>query len=168
MKRIKIISFLIFVVISFTAGLIYLWKKNSQNPEVYELKKASVQSIVLKTIATGSIVPEEEIPIKPNVSGIIDKINVKPGDYVKAGDIVASIRVIPNVSSVANAKNNILRAQTSLKTLKLNLDTQESIFNRQKALFDKGVISKNTFEGIENNPILSVLNVFLGLSVVSS
>ena len=50
---------------------------------VYEVKTPFKTNIVKKTIAVGSVVPRKEIDIKPQVSGIIDKLYVKPGQYVK-------------------------------------------------------------------------------------
>ncbi|MBQ0787054.1 MAG: HlyD family efflux transporter periplasmic adaptor subunit, partial [Oceanihabitans sp.] len=66
------------------------------------------------------------------------------------GDLIAKIRVIPNVSSLTNAKGSIAINQTVLQNSQINLQTQEASYNRQKALFDKGVISANDFEAINN------------------
>lgn len=150
MKRTKTVIILVAIVAVFVTALIYLWKKNSEDPITYTTETPSEQTIVVKTVATGSIVPKEEVLIKPNISGVIEEIYIEAGQYVNSGDLIAKIRVIPNVSSLTSAKNNIASNQTALQTAKINLQTQQATYDRQKALFDKGVISANEFEGIKN------------------
>ena len=111
----------------------------------YTTQQASKETIVVNTVATGSIVPEEEILIKPNISGVIEEVYVEAGQFVKEGDLIAKIRVIPNVSSLASAKNNIATNQTALQTAEIDFKTQQTIYDRQKQLFNKGVISANDF-----------------------
>ena len=150
MKRRTTVIILLIIVVVFTTALYYLWQKNQQNPITYTSELPSEQTIVVKTVATGSIVPKEEVLIKPNISGVIEEIYIEAGQYINSGDLIAKIRVIPNVSSLTSAKNNIASNQTALQTAQINLQTQEATYNRQKALFDKGVISANEFEGIKN------------------
>ncbi|WMI69415.1 efflux RND transporter periplasmic adaptor subunit [Mangrovimonas sp. YM274] len=150
MKRTKTVIILMFIVIAFSAALYYLWQKNQENPIKYTTEAPSEQTIVVKTVATGSIVPKEEVLIKPNISGVIEEIFIEAGEYVNSGDLIAQIRVIPNVSSLTSAKNSIASSQTALQTAQINLETQQANYDRQKALFDKGVISANDFESIKN------------------
>ena len=150
MKRTKTVIFLVLIVALFVIALYYLWQKNRENPITYTTETPSKQTIVLKTIATGSIVPKEEILIKPNISGVVEEVFVEAGEYVKQGDLIAQIQVIPNVSSLTSAKNSIATNQTALQTAQINLETQQANYDRQKALFEKGVISANDFEAIKN------------------
>ena len=142
MRRIITISILIIIVVGFGGALYYLYQKNQESPVVYETEKPSMQTIVKQTVATGSIVPKEEILIKPNISGIIDKIYIEAGDQVKVNDLIAQLKVVPNVSNLASSKNQITSA-------KIALDNQTKVYNRQKELFDKGVISANDFDQAE-------------------
>ncbi len=150
MKRIKTVVVLVLIVVGFTTALIWLWNKNQESPVKFSTENPKTETVVLKTVATGSIVPEEEILIKPNISGVVEDVFIEAGDYVKSGDLIAKIRVIPSVSALASAKNAIASSETALQTAKINLETQSKNYNRQKALFDKGVISSNDFEGINN------------------
>ena len=150
MKRTKTVIILVVIVTVFATALIYLWRKNQEDPITYKTEQPTEETIIVKTVATGSIVPKEEVLIKPNISGIVEEVYIEAGQYVKSGDLIAKIRVIPNVSSLTSAKNNIASSQTALQTSKINLQTQQSNYDRQKALFDKGVISANDFEGINN------------------
>ena len=151
MKRTKTVIALVVIVAVFGAALFYLWQKNQEDPINYTTEEPTEQTIVVKTVATGSIVPKEEILIKPNISGVIEEVFIQAGEYVKQGDLIAQIRVIPNVSSLTSAKNNIASNQTALQTAKINLETQQANYDRQKALFEKGVISANDFEGVKNS-----------------
>ncbi len=142
MKKSVTIFILLFIVVTFAGAMYYLYQKNSEDPVVYQTEKPSKQSIVKKTVATGSILPLEEVLIKPNISGVIQEVYVKGGDLVKEGDLIAKIKVIPNLNTLNDAKNRI-------QTTKIALDNQLLNYNRQKALFDKGVISRQDLENAD-------------------
>ncbi|MCF4100161.1 efflux RND transporter periplasmic adaptor subunit [Gillisia sp. M10.2A] len=142
MKKTFTIIILVLITVTFVGALYYLFQKNQEDPVVYETETPSVQTIVKKTVATGSIVPKEEVLIKPNISGIIDEIYIEAGQHINAGDPIAKIRVIPNVSSLQSAKD-------AVTTAKINLDNEKKMFDRQKTLFDKGVISANDFDNVD-------------------
>src|SRR5690606_2403389 len=143
MKRTRTITILVSIAVLFVASMYWLYSKNIQDPVVYETQTPVLGTVVKKTVATGSIVPKEEVLIKPNISGIIDEIYVEAGEVVKAGDLIAKVKVVPNVSSLNSAQSNISSARTQVETARLAFENQKSIFNRQKELFEKGVISAN-------------------------
>lgn len=150
MKRTTTVIVLVVIVLAFAVSLYYLWDKNQENPVTYTTQTASTQTIVVNTVATGSIVPEEEILIKPNISGVIEEVYVEAGEFVKQGDLIAKIRVIPNVSSLTSSKNNIASSRNALETAEINFKTQKAVFDRQKQLFEKGVVSANDFDQVNN------------------
>ena len=150
MKRTKTLIALIVIVVLFATALFYLWQKNQEDPVKYTTEVPTEETIVIKTVATGSIVPKEEVLIKPNISGVVDEVFVEAGEYVKQGDLIAKIRVIPNVSNLTSAKNNIASNRTALQTAEINFKTQKAIYDRQKDLFDKGVIAANEFDQVNN------------------
>lgn len=150
MKRTKTVILLVTIVVVFTVALYYLWMKNQEDPITYTSETPTEQTIVVKTVATGSIVPKEEILIKPNISGVIEEVFIEAGEYVNQGDLIAQIRVIPNVSNLTSAKNNIASNRTALETAEINFKTQKAIYDRQKELFEKGVIAANEFDQVNN------------------
>lgn len=151
MKRRGTIILLAIIVILSIAGIWYIVVKDQEDPETYKTETAVVQTIVKETLATGSIVPKEEVSIKPNISGVIETVHVEAGEFVEAGDLIADIKVVPNVTTLTSAKNNIAAQNTAVQTAKLALDNQTTIYNRQKELFEKGVISANDFDLAQNN-----------------
>ncbi|GLU42682.1 efflux RND transporter periplasmic adaptor subunit [Allomuricauda sp. NBRC 101325] len=139
MKKSVTIAILLLIVVVFGGSMYYLYQKNSEDPVVYQTEAPSTQTIVKKAVATGSILPLEEVLIKPNISGVIEEIYVEGGDFVKSGDLLAKIKVVPNLSALNDAKNAIDEA-------KISLDDQRRNFDRQSTLFAKGVISQTDLE----------------------
>ncbi|MFS4466940.1 efflux RND transporter periplasmic adaptor subunit [Maribacter sp. 2210JD10-5] len=133
---------LLLIIVLFGGAMYYLYQKNSEDPVVYETEQASKKTIVKKTVATGSILPLEEVLIKPNISGVIEEVFVEGGDYVKSGDLLARIKVVPNLNALNDARNAIDEA-------KIGLDDQLRNLERQKNLFAKGVISQVDLERAE-------------------
>lgn len=142
MKKSVTIIILVAIVIVFVGSMYYLYQKNQESPVTFTTEQPETRTIVRKTVATGSIVPEKEILIKPNISGIIEKIYVEAGETVEAGDLIAELNVVPSVANLVQSKNQIASA-------KIALENQRKIYQRQKGLYDKGVISANEFDQVE-------------------
>jgi len=142
MKKIFKIFGLIIIVGIFGYTIYFLFQKSQAEPIVFETTTATVTNIIKKTTATGSVVPRKEIEIKPVVSGIIDELYVEEGDLVKKGDLLAKIRIIPNMINLNNAESRVNVAKINLKDAKRN-------YERQLGLFEKGVIAKADYESYE-------------------
>ena len=127
------------------AGIVYMIKSNSKKSEVFLTKKPVVQDMEDKVMATGKIVPREEIEIKPNMSGIIDKVLVNEGDQVSMGQLIATLKIVPSIQSVNAATQEINNANLQISNAKINLDTQQKQFSMQQRLYSQGVISKQEY-----------------------
>lgn len=117
-------------------------KSNAKSAITYETQKPFTSSIEKKTVATGKVIPEDEIEIKPQISGIIDKIYLEEGVPVKTGDLIATIKVVPNEQALNQARGRVRNAEIALSNTEIE-------FNRNKALFDKGVISSQDFNSLK-------------------
>ncbi len=117
-------------------------KSNSKSAITYETRKPFIDNIERKTVATGKVVPEDEVEIKPQISGIIEKIYMKEGDEVKAGDLIAVIKVVPNEQALNQASGRVRNAEISLNNTRIEYD-------RNKKLFDRGVISSQAFNELQ-------------------
>lgn len=143
-KAIYIILGLLLVLALF-AGISYLVKSNSKQSEVFLTRKPTVQNMDDKVMATGKIIPKEEIEIKPNIAGIIDKILVDEGDRVEAGQLIATVKIIPNIAEVNNAQQEVMNSQLQISNAKMNVDNMQKQFAMQQKLFSQGVISKQEY-----------------------
>lgn len=117
----------------------FLYKKSQKPPEVFQTISPFDTSIVKKTVATGSVTPRKEVNMKSQVSGIIEKLYIVAGQQIKQGDIIAKVKIIPNMLNLANAENRVNSAQLNYENAKLEHE-------RNKALFDQSVISKSEFQ----------------------
>ena len=159
-KRAKII--LAIVAVGFIAALIWFGKKNKKNIIEFETETAFTTSIVKKTVATGKVVPLEEVEIKPQITGIISEVFVEEGAVVNNGDLIATVRVVPNISSLNSATGRVKSAKLSYNNAKIS-------YERNKNLFDKGVIAKQDFEASElnfNNAKLTLSNAESDLEII--
>jgi HlyD family secretion protein len=139
MKKIfKILGIVILAGI-FGGTIYFLYSKSKKAPEIFETKSPFVSSVVRKTVATGSVVPRKEIEIVPQVSGIIDELYIVAGDFVKKDQVIAKIKIIPDMVNLNNAENRLNRA-------KLNADDAKIDFDRQQKLFDQKVISYEEYK----------------------
>ena len=141
MKYLKYVGIGI-LILGFLFSMAYYIQTNSRSAITYETATLSKQTIEEKIVATGSVVPEDEVNIVPQISGIIDKIFVEEGDEVVAGDLLAKIKVVPNEQSLNSAEGRV-------KTSRIVLNNSTKEFERNKKLFDKGVISEQDFNSIE-------------------
>ena len=142
MKSILRIALLVLLLLIFGWTIWFLYQKDQTPPEVFETTQAEFRDITKKSVATGSVVPRNEIYIKPQISGIIQSIYVKAGDIIKTGDLIAKVKVIPNMVSLNNAENRVNRAKISLENAKTDYD-------RNKSLLDKEVIAQSEFQVFE-------------------
>ncbi len=140
----QIFKFLL--ILLFTGGFIwtiyFFYSESKQQPVVYKTIAPFDTLIVKKTVATGSIIPRREVTIKSQVSGIIEKLFVIAGQQIKQGDIIAQIKIAPNMISLSNAENRGRQAQ-------INYDNAKVDYERAEQLFKSGVIAKAEFQTSE-------------------
>jgi HlyD family secretion protein len=142
LKKIRnyILLFLLLGVFIYT--IYYLYEKSQKPPVVYEVTSPFDTTVVKKTVATGSVTPRKEVNMKSQVSGIIEKLYIVAGQEIKQGDVIAKVKIIPNMLNLANAENRV-------NTAKLNHDNALLEYERNKVLIDQNVISKSEFQTFE-------------------
>lgn len=140
-KSVKIIIGIIALIL-FLIVIKYFKDANSGDPENFNTESPFYTSINTKIVATGTLNPEEEIELKPQITGIVDAVQVDEGDMVKKGDLIAKIRIVPNEQSLISARSRVNTGQ-------LSFDNAKTVYDRNKALFDKGIISQQDFENSE-------------------
>ena len=113
----------------------FLWSKSKKRPVPVRTETAELKDIVQKTVATGAIVPREEVEIKPRVSGVLEELFVEAGAQVKAGDKIARIQIVPDAASLQ-------RAESGVQTAKIAYDNARREMERAQGLFAQGVIAE--------------------------
>ena len=141
MKYLKYVGISV-IVLGFLFSMAYYSKTNSRSAITYETARLENKTIEDKIVATGSLVPEDEVNIVPQISGIIDEIYIEEGDEVNEGDLLAKIRVVPDEQTLNSAEGRV-------KTLRIVLNNSRKEFNRNQKLFQKGVISEQEFNSVE-------------------
>jgi len=142
MNKVLKISLVGIAIILLAVVMKFFADKNSKDAKEYKTEQPFKASIATKTVATGKVNPEEEVELKPQISGIVSEILVEEGDVVKKGDLIARIRVVPNAQNLASS-------QSRVRSAKLSFDNSKTLYDRNKTLFEKGVISKQDFENSE-------------------
>ena len=142
MKKALTVLLGLFLLSIFAGTVYYLYSKSEETPTLYKTQKAERTTILSKTVATGSVVPRKEVEIKPQVSGVVDELFVEPGQVVHAGDLVARIRIIPNMVELSGAETRVNRAQIELENAKLDLE-------RNQKLADEGIVARADLQQFE-------------------
>lgn len=140
-KILKYVGITILVLGALWAAAFFV-KSNSKSAITYDTKHPFIANIEKKSVATGTVIPEDEVEIKPQISGIIEKIYLEEGAKVKSGDLIAIIKVVPNEQALNQARGRVRNAELSLNNLKIEYD-------RNKGLFEKGVIASQDFNNIQ-------------------
>ena len=133
---------LVFLILGIIFATSFFIKSNKKDITKYKTTQLNKVTIETKIVATGKVVPEDEVEIKPQIPGIIDKILVKEGDKVKAGDLLVKIKVVPDEQALNGAEGRV-------KNAKFVLENSETEFLRNKKLFSKGIISEQEYNNIE-------------------
>ena len=133
-----------FVGLIFIGTFVFLYKKSQPVPDVYKEFTPIVGDISKTTIITGKIEPRNEVNVKPQISGIITDIYKEAGQYVQAGEVIAKVKVIPDMGQLSNAESRVRLAQ-------INLDQAQVNYNREKNLFDKKLVSADEYDKVRQS-----------------
>ncbi len=139
MKKVLKIFLLVVIIGAIGGTMFFLYQKSRKKPVVYEIKSPFMSDVIKKTVATGSVVPRKEIEIKPQVSGIVEEVYIEAGQQVKKGDLIARVKIIPNMVELNNAESRLNKARINFEDAKL-------VYERQKKVFEQGVIPEAEFQ----------------------
>ena len=129
------------IALVFIGTFVFLWIQSRPQTVEYEEFTPKVMDLRKTTVVTGKIEPRNEVNVKPQISGIIAEIMKEAGQMVQAGEIIARVKVIPDMGQLSNAQSRVRLAEINLKQATAN-------YERQKQLFDKELISADEFEKI--------------------
>ncbi|HOO68876.1 MAG: efflux RND transporter periplasmic adaptor subunit [Bacteroidales bacterium] len=142
MKKILRYVLIIALVAGVVFTFVYLWKKSRPKKEVYELVVPEKGNIEQKTVATGKVEPRDEVAIVPQISGIVSELYKEAGQMVQVGEIIARIKVIPEMGTLNAAESRVTQAN-------LNLTQARRVFDRTKELYESKVVVREEYENVE-------------------
>ena len=137
-KILKILLFIFFGVI-LIGTFVFLWNKSRTKEIQYETVMPEIKTIEKKTIITGTVEPRNEVAIKPQISGIVVELYKEAGQLIKSGDVIAKVKVIPDIAQLNSAESR-------LKTAEINLEQAKNNFDRTEKLYKSGVSTKEVYE----------------------
>ena len=140
----KVIKYIVAVLIVavFAGTFVFLYKKSKPEEIRYQELTTQKQDIARTTVLTGKIIPRNEVNIKPQINGIIAEIYKEAGQTVQQGEVIARLTVIPDMNSLSAAQSRVRLSEINLKQAQTN-------FDREKALFEKSLISAEEYEKVE-------------------
>lgn len=142
MKKYVKIVLLVVVGIIFIGTFAFLYAKSKPKVAVYETVAPQLADLSKTTIATGKVEPRDEILIKPQISGIVDEVFKEAGQTVRKGDVIARVKVIPELGQLNSAESRVRLAE-------INAKQAETDFARIKKLYTDQLISKEEYEKSE-------------------
>lgn len=138
-KKIKRIVLLSIVGLAVVGTFVFLWKKAQPEVIEYEIVTPERGTVETKTVATGNVEPRYEILIKPQISGIISEVLKEAGQRVTEGEIIAKVKVIPEMGQLNSAESRV-------NVARISLDQVESTHRRDEQLFKQGILTAEEFD----------------------
>ena len=141
MKKYRKLIIAALIALVFIGTFVFLWQKSQPQEVVYNEFAPALNDVRKTTIITGKIEPRNEVNIKPQISGIITELMKEPGQYVQQGEVIARVKVIPDMGQLSSAEARVRLAGINLKQAQVDYD-------REQALYDKQLVSADEFEKI--------------------
>ena len=142
MKKYLKITLLVVIAIILVGTFVFLYQKSKPKVITYEIVKPEVTDLQKTTVATGKVEPRDEILIKPQISGIIDEVYKEAGQAVKKGEVIAKVKVIPELGQLNSAESRVRLAE-------INATQAKTDFARVKKLYEDQLISREEYEKSE-------------------
>ena len=141
MKKYRKLIIAAIIALIFIGTFVFLWQKSQPKEIVYNEFTPEMNEVKKTTIITGKIEPRNEVNVKPQISGIITELLKEPGDYVQAGEIIAKVKVIPDMAQLSSAESRVRLADLNLQQAKID-------YEREKNLYDQKLVSADDFDKV--------------------
>ena len=141
MKKYIRIALMALVAIIFVGTFVFLYIKSQPQPVAYDEFMPKRMDIRKTTVVTGKIEPRNEVNVKPQISGIITELLKEAGDMVQEGEVIAKVKVIPDMGQLS-------AAQARVRLAEINERQARTDYEREKILYDKGLVSADEYDKI--------------------
>ena len=135
-KVLKILSGVLFVAL-LVGTFWFLWRKTRPVKILYAIVQPATDTLKQYVVATGKVQPRDEVEIKPQISGIISDVYKEAGETVRQGEVIATVKVVPEMGQLSSAESRVSVAEISLAQVRREYD-------RTAALHEKGIVSGDT------------------------
>ena len=142
MKKYRKLIVAVIVAVIFIGTFVFLYQKSQPTPVVYSEFTPEVKDIQKTTVITGKIEPRNEITVKPQISGIITELYKEAGDMVQQGEVIAKVKVIPDMGQLSSAEARVRLADINLKQAQVD-------FSREESLYKQKLVSADEFDKIK-------------------
>ena len=142
MKKFGKILMFALIGLVFLGTFFYLFKRSQPHEIQYQELSPAMGSISRSTVVTGKIQPRDEVNVKPQISGIVAELYKEAGQMVQQNEVIAKLKVIPDMGQLSSAQSRVRLSEVNLKQARTN-------YQREKALFDKQLVSADEFEKIQ-------------------
>ncbi|MBQ2172845.1 MAG: efflux RND transporter periplasmic adaptor subunit [Bacteroidales bacterium] len=142
MKKVVRILMIVLVAAIFLGTFAYLFKRSQPKAIEYQELTPTQGEVVKSTVVTGKIQPRDEVNVKPQINGIIAELYKEAGQTVQKDEIIAKLKVIPDMNQLSSAQSRVRLSEVNLKQAQINYD-------REKKLFDQKLVSAESFEKVE-------------------
>ena len=132
MKKYSKLIIAAIIALIFIGTFVFLWQKSQPKEVVYNEFTPKLDSIQKTTIITGKIEPRNEVNVKPQISGIIAELLKEPGQFVQKGEVIAKVKVIPDMSQLSSAEMRVRLADINLKQAQVDYQREENLYNQKK------------------------------------
>ena len=131
MKKYSKLIMAALIAVVFIGTFVFLYQKSQPKPVVYSEFTPKVTDISKVTVITGKIEPRDEVSVKPQISGIITLLYKQAGDMVSAGEVIAKVKVIPDMGQLSSAEARVRLAGINLKQAQVDFDREESLYRQR-------------------------------------
>ena len=137
MKRYSKLIIAAIIALIFIGTFVFLWQKSQPKEVVYNEFTPKTEDIRKITVITGKIEPRNEVNVKPQISGIITELLKEPGQMVQQGEVIAKVKVIPDMGQLSSAEARVRLAGINLKQAQVNYDREENLYNQKLVSADE-------------------------------
>ncbi len=141
MKKYRKLIIATIIALIFIGTFVFLWQKSQPKEMVYNEFFPEMNEVKKTTIITGKIEPRNEVNIKPQIGGIITQLMKEPGDYVQAGEVIAKVKVIPDMAQLSSAESRVRLADLNLQQAKID-------YEREKNLYEQKLVSADEYDKV--------------------
>ena len=141
MKKYSKLIIAALVALIFIGTFAFLWQKSQPKEVVYSEFTPKKDTLQRTTIITGKIEPRNEVNVKPQISGIITEIRKEAGQFVQAGEVIAKVKVIPDMGQLSSAESRVRLANINLKQAEVD-------YEREKNLYDQKLVSADEYDKV--------------------